>query len=547
MHRESLLIASSLFALVVTLTAGGASASVAESAPPDENFDVAVYGGTPGGIAAAVAAARAGARTVLLEPKRHVGGLSTSGINTAELEHMLRWTFGGISLEFFERLGRKYGKSEPVFFSESSVAEQVFKEMLGEAKVSVRFGERVERAEKTGARIRRLVMSGGAAIGARVFIDATYEGDLMARAGVSYTWGRESTHEYKESLAGIRLDSNPRRATPYDQAGKLLPGVSLAAKELAPGAGDRKVMNYNFRLSFTKNPANQAPIPPPTDYNSRRYALLQRFIAGETAAGRKIVLTDILDFYNRPNGKYEVNNKQRAIISIGHFGGQFDYPNATYAEQDAIYEDHRQYTLGLLYFLANDASVPAGLRTEMRAWGLSKDEFADNGNFPYYLYIREARRLKGAYVMTQRDVQDDRRKPDSIGMSSHFIDAHHVQRVAVSLTEFANEGRIWRAGYACQIPYRALTPRQNECDNLLVPVAASFSHVAFCTYRLESVWMVGGHATGLAAAQAAKNNQAVQRVDVAGLQTELTRQGQVLNFQPGQPEKFEGKISPPEF
>ena len=192
--------------------------------------------------------------------------------------------------------------------------------------------------------------------------------------------------------------------------------------------------------------------------------------------------------------------------------------------------------------------MPESLRTEMRGWGLHKDEFADNGNFPYQLYVREARRMRGAFVVTQRDVQDDRRKPDAIGISSHFIDSHHVQRVALSPTEFVNEGRIWRIGRAYQIPYRALTPRAGECTNLLVPGAASFTHVAFCTYRLESVWMIGGHAAGVAAATASKENRPVQDLDVPALQRRLREQRQVVDFVPGQPERFQGGTAgPPEF
>jgi hypothetical protein len=515
-----------------------------------QSFDVVVYGGTPGGVTAAVAASRSlgrGGSVLLIEQTRHVGGLSTSGINTAELEHMLQWTFGGISLEFYEQLGRKYGQREPVFYFEPHTAEAVFNEMLAEAKVAVRFGLRVERVEKRGARIQSLVLSDGSRAGGRVFIDASYEGDLMARAGVKYTWGRESKDEFNEEAAGIRLDTARRQAATVDEQGNLLPGISARADELKPGAGDRKVMNYNFRLSLSNKRGNKVPIPAPTDYDRRRYRLLESFITAKAGRGEKVVLRDILDLYPRANDRMEVNNKQAAIISIGHFGGQFEYPDADYAKRDAIYEDHKQYTLGLLYFLAHDATVPETLRQEMQSWGLNKSDFADNGHWPYQLYVREARRMRGRYVMTQRDVQDDRRKPDSIGMSSHFIDSHHVQRVAVSATEFVNEGRIWRAGYAYQIPYRALTPRAAECDNLLVPVAASFTHVAFCSYRLESVWMVGGHAAGAAAALAAKGKRTVQSLDVAALQKLLVRQRQVIHFVPGQPEKFTGKISPPEF
>lgn len=505
--------------------------------------DVCVYGGVPCGVAAAVAAARDGAKVVLIEPTRHVGGLNTSGINTAESEHMLKWTFGGIALEFYKRLGKLYGSDKPAFYFDSTGAEKIFNEMLAEAKVDVRFGQRVAKVEKDGARIRHITLTDGSVIAARVFVDAGYEGDLMARAGVGYTWGRESRDEFGEEAAGIRLDKTPRKAATVDEKGNLLPGISAWARDLKEGDGDRKVMNYNWRLTFTKEPSKRVPIPPPAHYERNRYRLLENWLLTKKDAK----LTDILDFYKRRNDKYEVNNKQNAIISIGHFGGQFDYPDADYATRDKIIADHWDYTLGLLHFLATDKSVPEKLRAEMRGWGLHKDEFADNGNLPYQVYVREARRMRGAFVITQRDVQTDRRKPDGIGIASHFVDCHHVQRVALSPTEFVNEGRIWRLGYAWQIPYRALTPKPAECDNLLVPGAASLTHVAYCTYRLESVWMIAGHAAGAAAAQAAKEDKAVQLLDIAKLQQRLRDQKQVVDFIDGQPEKFQGGPGYPEF
>jgi len=514
----------------------------------ESTYDVAVYGGTPSGFASAIAAARNGASVVLIEQTGHIGGLNTSGINTAETEHMLIWTIGGISLEFYERLGALIGKKGPAFYFLSSTAEKTFNTMLEEAKIETRFKLRVAKVEKDGARIQKITLTDGSAIAAKVFIDATYEGDLMARAGVTFTFGRESRDQYGEEAAGIRLDKTTRKANPYDENGKLVAGISAEAKDLKEGAAHKATMNYNFRLCFTKKEDNKVSIPTPKNYDPARYILLKRFCEAETAAGRKLNLTNFLDLYGRANGKFEVNNKQAAIISMGHFGGQFDYPDGSYEKQDAIFEDHKEYTLGLLHFLANDQSVPENVRNELKTWGLAKDEFADNGNWPHYLYVREARRMTGRTVMTQKDVQTDTRKDDSIGMGSHFIDCHHVQRVAVSATEFCNEGRIWRIGHAYQIPYRALTPQEKECENLLVPVASSFSHVAFCTYRVESTWMVGGQAAGTAAAVCAKEGIAVQKVDIKALQEKLKVQKQVVDFVPGQPERFpHGTNGPPEF
>ncbi len=537
--RRRLVLAS-----LLTLLAHPLSAQK-DKAP--ESYDVVVYGGVPCGIAAAITARREGASVLLIEPTKHIGGLSTSGINTAESEHMLKWTIGGFAHEFYERLGKHYGTNKAEYYFESSVAEQVYHDMLKEAGIKPRHGLRVAKVQKDGARIASVTMTDGSVIHGKVFVDASYEGDLMARAGVDYTFGRESKAQYGEEAAGVRFDKNVRKAATVDETGKLLPGISAWAKDLKEGDAHPGVMNYNFRPTFANDPALRVPIPEPRHYDRNRYKLLENWLGEKASRKEPVKLTDLLDFYKRRNGKYEGNNKQAAIISLGNFGAQFEYPDADDAKREAIYQDHVDYTLGLLKFLRSDESVPPNVREEMLQWGFHKDEFADNGNFPTQIYVREARRMKGDYVVRQQDVQTDRRKEDSIGMSSHFIDSHHVQRVAVSPTEFMNEGRIWRMGYAYQIPYRALTPKAGQASNLLVPGAASFSHVAFCTYRLESVWMISGHAAGVAAAMAAKAGVPVQLVAVPELQKKLEAQGQVVQFIPGKPEKCEHLNGPPEF
>jgi len=513
-------------------------ASLLRAADPD----IIVYGGVPCGIAASIAAARDGAKVLLIEPTKHVGGLSTSGLNTAETEHMLKWTFGGIALEFYQRMGQAFGTDKPAYYFTSSVAEKTYTDMLTEAGVEVQFGARVDKVTKDGAKITSLTLTDGAQLTAKMFIDASYEGDLMARAGVKYVFGRESVAEFGEEGAGIRFETTPRKAATVDAQGNLLPGISGWVKDFKEGEAHRGVMNYNWRLCISKDPAKRVPFPVPQHYDRARYQLLANWLTEKTAAGDKVVLKDILDLYrhapNRPD-MIEVNNKQAAVISIGHFGGQFDYPDADYATRDRIIQDHTDYTQGLLHFLANDESVPENLRAETREYGLHKDEFADNGHWPYQMYVREARRMRGETVVTQKDVIDDRRKPDAIALGSHFIDSHHVQRLAVSPTEFVNEGRLWRVGWVNQIPYRAITPKAAECTNLLVPGAASYTHVAYCTLRLESTWMKVGHAAGVAAVQAIKSGKTVQALDVPALQTQLRKEKQVIDFLPGEPEQFE--------
>ncbi|WP_050031033.1 FAD-dependent oxidoreductase [Verrucomicrobium sp. BvORR034] len=515
----------------------------AVAAPPADApaYDVVVYSGVPCGVAASVAAAREGAKTLLIEPTKEVGGLNTSGLNTAETEHMLKWTFGGVAQEAYQRMGWEYGRWNPVYYFESKVAAKVFHTMLDEAKVQVKYGVRVDKVEKEGTTIKSITLSDGSKITAKTFVDAGYEGDLMARSGVSYTWGRESIEEYGESLAGIRLDKTPRKAATVDEKGNLLPGISGWAKDVTEGAADKKVMNYNWRLCLSNDPEQSVPFPQPRQYDRARYKVLENWIKEKTAANEPVKLLDIIDLYSHAPGrkdKKEVNNKQAAVISVGHFGGQFDYPDGDYVTRDRIVADHTDYTVGMFHFLATDETVPETLRTETKQWGLAKDEFTNNDHWPYQPYVREARRMKGLYVVTQKDITEDRRKPDSIAMGSHFIDSHHVQRLALSPTEFVNEGRIWEEGQVYQIPFRAIQPKAEECTNLLVPGAASFSHVAFCTYRLESTWMKTGHAAGVAAARAALWNKTVQDLIIVNLQERLRDQGQVIDFIEGQPEKF---------
>jgi hypothetical protein len=521
-----------------------------------DTFDVVVYGGTPAGITASVAAARAGARVLMLEQSRHVGGLSTSGLNTSEREHMLDISFTGLAGEFYRRVGKYYGFDLPLFRWESHAAETVFNEMLGEAGVTVRFDQWLDRVEKRGGAIRQIRLTDGATIEARAFVDATYEGDLMARAGVSCTHGRESRQQYGEPQAGMRfvesLDElrgakdtrkidTPVDASPCDERGNLLPGF-ITMEEFHAGAADRKVMCYNYRVTVSRA-ADRVPITAPPGYDPEHFILLSRWLASQPG----LTLRDILDFYAHPSGRYrpdqpfrhqsvhgdkwELNNKQAAIISLGHFGGQFQYPDADYEKRRAIIADHRHHNQGLLYFLGHDPSVPKPLRDEMLQWGLAADEYTDNDHWPYYLYIREARRMLGAYVMTQHDLLTDRDKPDSIAIGSHWIDSHHVQRVALSKTRFRNEGRIWVPLFEpFAIPYRSLTPGAEDCINLLVPVCVSATHVAFCSVRLESTWMCLGHVAGAAAATAAQTGQAVQELDVPALRKTLREAGMVVDL-----------------
>ncbi|WP_428655893.1 FAD-dependent oxidoreductase [Runella sp.] len=509
----------SIFSLLLIILSIGSFAQT--------NYDVVVYGGTPGGVIAAVAAAREGANVLLIEQTKHVGGLNTSGIGTAESEHMIEETISSLPLEFYSRMSRFYGKSKTEFYFESHVAEKTFLDLLSEAKVKVVYEAFVTKVNKKGTAIQSIVLTNGQTVAGNVFLDTSYEGDLMARAGVSYTYGRESKEQYNESLAGIRFIDEPIEASPYDDSGKLLPGFTERS-EFTEGQADKRVMNYNFRVMMSSNPDHVA-FPKPDKYEPKRFVLLSRLLKNKP----ETKFRDIIDMYSwtYPKGKYETNNKQKSVISLGHFGGNVEYPDADYKKRQTIYDDHKNWTLGLLYFLANDPAVPKALHDEVNLYGLTADEFKDNGNFPYYLYVREARRMKGSLVQTQKDILEERTKPDAICLGSHWIDSHHVQRVAVSKTQFVNEGRIWEPiSKPYEFSYRAITPKQEECSNLLVPVCLSVSHVAFCSARVECTWMQLGNSAGIAAAMASKQKIAVQNVKADLLQQKLAEKGVIFSI-----------------
>lgn len=494
---------------------------------PAQQSAVVVYGGTPSGVMAAIAAVQNGSDVVLIEQTRHVGGLNTSGIGTAETEHMIEETISGLPMEFYKRMGEKYGKTKPAFYFESHIAELTFDEMLLEAGVKVIYQAYVDQVMKTGTKISSITLSNGNKISGDVFIDATYEGDLMARSGVSYTYGRESTDQYHESLAGVRLLDQPIPVSPYDDNGNLFPGF-VEAGTLKNGEASKRVINYNFRVMMSTN-KDRRPFPAPGKYDPQQFLILKRLLAQHPETR----LTDIIDRYHwniYPEGKYETNNKQNSLISLGLFGGNVDYPDADYAKRAIIYQDHKDWTLGLLHFLLTDPSVPQSLQNEARQYGLAPDEFGDNNNFPVYLYVREARRMIGSYVHQQKDIFDERKKSDAIALGSHFVDCHHVQRVAVSKTSFVNEGRIWvKVPQPYEIAYRSIIPKQNECSNLLVPVCVSATHVAFCSIRVEITWMQLGQAAGIAASLAAKSKSAVQQVDTKNLQDKLKAASAIIS------------------
>ncbi len=497
-------------------------------APETIESDVFVYGATPTGIMAAIQLRRQGVRVEIAELGDRLGGLTASGLGATDIGHKL--TFGGLTREFYRRVGSRYGEPESWTF-EPHVAEAVFIEMLEEAGLSVRFRQPLATARKNDNVLTEIVMEDGTVYRARYFIDASYEGDLMAHAGVSSTIGRESNATYDELLNGIQFGHphhNFRRfVDPYRVAGD--PGSGLCYgidpdSSGAQGEGDHRLQAYNFRLCLTQRDDNRLPFPCPPGYDPERYELLRRYLATG--------IWDVLHLSRKmPNDKTDTNNF--GGFSTDHIGANYRWPEASYEEREQIFHDHWAYTAGLLYFLSHDKEVPVHVRDEMKTWGLTRDEFTATGGWSPALYIREARRMISDEVMTEHHVVGRLRVNDGVGFASYGMDSHHCRRV-VRAGRVCNEGDVQLHGAApYPISYRAIRPREAECANLLVPWCLSASHIAFGSIRMEPVGMVLGQSAAIAAALALKESAPVQRVDIAALQATIGAAGQELTVPAG--------------
>jgi len=493
--------------------------------------EVCVYGEAAGGAIAAVAAAREGRSVVLINPRRRLGGLSASGLGATDAGNI--HVIGGIAREVYRRIGKAYGDPERFTF-EPHVAETVFNDLVREAGVRVLPGRRVATVDKRGARIASMTLDDGGVVEADAFIDASYEGDVMARAGVGYVIGRESVSHYGESLNGIRQETpshqfevpvDPFRV-PGDPASGLLPHVSTHPMG-TPGDGDRKPQAYNFRLCLTRDPALMVPIAPPAHYDPGRYELAGRYCTALAKSGRTPVFSDFFLIVTMPNGKTDFNN--RGGFSTDHIGASWAYPDADYVVRDRIWADHVGYTRGFFHYLATEERVPERVRREARTWGLCRDEFPDDGGWPFQLYVREGRRMVGAYVVTQDDCQRRKIVEDPIGMGAYTMDSHNCQRV-VRDGAAHNEGDVQVGLSPYPVSYRAITPKSAECENLLVNVCVSASHIAHGSIRMEPVFMVLGESAGLAACAALAEKKPVQGIDLPRLLARLRQGGQVLEY-----------------
>ena len=495
-----------------------------------QTYDVCVYGGTSGGVVAAYTAKMAGKSVVLIEPTKHLGGLTSGGLGQTDIGN--KYAITGISRDFYRKVGQHYGRFEQWTF-EPHVTENIFNEYVKKAGFKVLFLHQIVGAKKTKTNIEEITLQNLTApktavkIKAKVFIDASYEGDLMAKAGVSHIVGREANDQYAETYNGVQMldkhqfpDGIDPYKTPGDPASGLLWGISnerLAAR----GTGDAKTQAYNFRLCLTTDPANQIPITRPMAYDSTQFELLLRYINSKKMGS---INWNLMHLQPTPNQKTDINNS--GPFSTDMIGMNYQYANADYQTRTQIVAQHQNYTKSLLYFLGHDSRVPAHIRQEMRTYGYPKDEYEDNGGFSPQLYVREARRMVGAYVMTQANCEGRRLATDGIGLAAYTMDSHNCQRVVVTdekgRAQVKNEGDVQIGGFPpYPVSYASLVPKPHECTNLLVPVCLSATHIAYGSIRMEPVFMVLAQAAAVAAVLAIDAKKAVQQVSAQSIRNIL--------------------------
>ncbi len=503
------------------------------------NGDLVVYGATSAGVIAAYTARMYGLDVLLIEPGRHLGGMTSGGLGRTDTGGQDSY-ITGLSQEFYIRIGRYYGQEGPAYTFEPHVAEAIFKQYLDEAGVEILFSRRIVGAHVRGGRIRSIdleysspALNDVITIEAHQFIDATYEGDLMARAGVSYTTGRENNNVYNEKYNGVipGREAGPYGQTkrtrewgadvdPYIIPGKpssgLLPEVNGIGH--APvGSGDKKIQAYCFRLCLTQNKDNQIPLSEPEGYDPGRYELLARL--QKLKPWERLRNGFIIS--RMPNGKTDINNYGLVGFSANYVGGNYDYPDGDYHTRSHIWNEHKKYQQGLWWFLATDERIPAPIRKETESWGYCRDEFLDTKGWPHQLYIREARRMVSDFVMTEHECIGERPVTDGIAKGGYALDSHVVQRVVVE-GHVENEGNISVHGFdPYLISYRSIVPKREEIHNLVVPVCVSSSHAAYGSLRMEPVFMALGQAAGVAAYLAIQRDRRVQDVPVKLIQKEL--------------------------
>ncbi len=528
--------------------------------------DIVIFGGTSSGVAAAVQARRMGKSVVIAEWTNHLGGLTTGGLGATDIGN--KAAIGGIAREFYEQIaahyenpdawtweqphksaalssGQERGKDPLVektgkptkWTFEPHVAMDIYKKWLTDAGVTVHLGEKLSSVKKNGARIVEFTCESGRVYRGKMFIDASYEGDLLAKAGVSYHVGREANAAYGEAINGVRAKTPSHQFTldvdpyvkPGDPASGLLPFIQPGDGG-QPGDGDKCVQAYNFRLCMTRTAANRVPWAEikPAGYDEKKFELLARHIEKHEAEGKPLKVGALMNPVMMPNDKTDTNNN--GAFSTDFIGANYAFPDADYATREMIWREHEDYIKGFLYFLSTSSRVPQHLRDEMNNWGLAKDEFAATGHFPSQMYVREARRMISDYVMTEADCRWQRKCDDPIGLGAYNMDSHNCQRLAQG--GFArNEGDV-QVGVAGPYPvsYRSIVPKGEQAENLLVPVCLAATHIAYGSIRMEPVFMAMGQTSATAAVLAIEGKTTVQKVDYEKLKARLIEDKQVLEW-----------------
>jgi hypothetical protein len=558
--------------LIFILTLLFSSTLPTEGRSKNNEYDIVIYGGTSAGVAAAIQSSRMGKSVVLVEPSSRIGGLTTGGLGATDIGN--KQVIGGISREFYQNIKRYYEKPEnwkwqkpeeyrqsrnkegedAMWTFEPSAALKVYESMMRPEKITLVYNQQLNRrngVKKQGQKIVEIEMESGEKYRGKMFIDATYEGDLMATAGVSYTYGRESNREYSETLNGIQANdySITLRETvshnsihhnfidgvdPYivkgDPSSGLLPFITEGGPGI-DGHGDKGIQAYCFRMTLTDHPENRIPFEKPENYNDLEYELLFRnYEAAEGPIEEMYSYGDpLVPWINSkmPNRKTDTNNQKG--FSTDFIGQNWDYPEASYEEREKIIERHRTYQQGLMWTLAYHPRIPKKVRDVVSKWGTCKDEYERKDGWQQQLYIREARRMIGDYVMTQHNCEGLEVVEDPVGMAAYGMDSHQVQRYVDANGYVQNEGNVEAHGFPpYPISYRSIIPKKGECNNLLVPVCVSSTHIAFGSIRMEPVFMVLGQSAAIAASLGIDKNAMVQDVEYEILKLHLLENGQVL-------------------
>lgn len=540
-----------------------------------KKYDIVIYGGTSAGVAAAIQSSRMGKSVVLIEPSSRIGGLTTGGLGATDIGN--KQAIGGISREFYENIKKYYDnpinwkwqkrseyvqgeqsrtdKGEDTMWTfEPSAALAVYKEMISNENIVLVYNERLDRksgVKKEDGRINSLVMESGKKFRGKVYIDATYEGDLMASAGVTYTVGRESNAQYGETLNGIQANNINLTLTgkasknaynhnflpgvdPYIIKGDLKSGLlpNINEKPGLEGVGDDKIQAYCFRMCLTNVPENRISFQKPDGYNERDYELLIRNYEARKGDIRKMYSygSSLLPWINTPMPNHKTDSNNKFGFSTDYIGRNYEYPEASYEERDRIVEEHRKYQMGLMWTLANHPRIPVEVREEASKWGTTKDEFERVDGWQQQLYIREARRMVSDYVMTQQNCEALTVAENPIGLAAYGMDSHHVQRYVDANGFVQNEGNVEAHGFKpYPISYKSIVPKKEECENLIVPVCLSATHIAFGSIRMEPVFMVLGQSAATAASLSVDLNAPVQDIPYQRLQGILLKDKQRLD------------------